>query len=63
MVTCCTDGYCPVVFRLENVHCPKPQAGSAPLMRPKCLAMEALLRFWNSTEYQEAKKLREGHAR
>jgi uncharacterized protein (DUF1330 family) len=26
----------------------------------KCSSMEALLKFWNSPEYQEAKKLREG---
>jgi uncharacterized protein (DUF1330 family) len=25
-----------------------------------CSSMEALLKFWNSPEYQEAKKLREG---
>jgi len=26
----------------------------------KCSSMNALLKFWNSPEYQEAKKLREG---
>jgi uncharacterized protein (DUF1330 family) len=26
----------------------------------KCTSMDALLKFWNSHEYQEAKKLREG---
>jgi uncharacterized protein (DUF1330 family) len=35
-----------------------PYKGS--LMLYKCSSMDALLKFWNSPEYQEAKKLREG---
>jgi uncharacterized protein (DUF1330 family) len=35
-----------------------PYKGS--LMLYKCSSMDALLEFWNSPEYQEAKKLREG---
>jgi uncharacterized protein (DUF1330 family) len=38
-----------------------PYKGS--LMLYKCSSMDALLEFWNSTEYQEAMKLREGIAR
>jgi uncharacterized protein (DUF1330 family) len=35
-----------------------PYKGS--LMLYKCKSMAALLEFWNSTEYREAMKLREG---